>query len=100
MHGSSFIGVRAPFTPSQWMELEQQALIYKYITANVPVPSYLLIPIRKAFESAGFSAFSGGFLRPGTGNFPLFVSMDLVQRRICNSFFVSFWLMGLVFVCL
>ncbi|KGN62426.1 growth-regulating factor 1 isoform X2 [Cucumis sativus] len=70
MHGSSFIGVRAPFTPSQWMELEQQALIYKYITANVPVPSYLLIPIRKAFESAGFSAFSGGFLRPvGWGSF-------------------------------
>lgn len=69
MHGGAFIGVRAPFTPSQWMELEQQALIYKYITANVPVPSNLLIPIRKALESAGFSAFSGGFLRPTAGKF-------------------------------
>ncbi|KAG7029290.1 Growth-regulating factor 6, partial [Cucurbita argyrosperma subsp. argyrosperma] len=65
MNGSGFIGVRAPFTPSQWMELEHQALIYKYITANVPVPSNLLIPIRKALESAGFSAYSAGFLRPG-----------------------------------
>ncbi|KZV54520.1 Growth-regulating factor 1 [Dorcoceras hygrometricum] len=52
-------GVRSPFTPSQWMELEHQALIYKYILANVPIPSYLLNPIRKALESAGFSAFSG-----------------------------------------
>ncbi|KAL3634101.1 hypothetical protein CASFOL_021155 [Castilleja foliolosa] len=52
-------GVRGPFTPSQWMELEHQALIYKYITANVPIPSYLLNPIRKAFESVGFSSFPG-----------------------------------------
>ncbi|KAL6504304.1 hypothetical protein OROGR_026227 [Orobanche gracilis] len=50
-------GVRRPFTPSQWMELEHQALIYKYITADVPIPSYLLTPIRKAFESAGFPTF-------------------------------------------
>ncbi|OAY23074.1 growth-regulating factor 1 [Manihot esculenta] len=65
---------RGPFTPSQWMELEHQALIYKYITANVPIPSNLLIPIRKALDSAGFSSFSGGLLRPNTlswGNFHL-----------------------------
>ncbi|KAA8518785.1 hypothetical protein F0562_016441 [Nyssa sinensis] len=31
MHGV-LAGVRGPFTPSQWMELEHQALIYKYIT--------------------------------------------------------------------
>ncbi|KAL0432601.1 UNVERIFIED_CONTAM: Growth-regulating factor 6 [Sesamum latifolium] len=51
-------GFRGPFTPSQWMELEHQALIYKYITANVPIPSYILNPIRKAFDSA-VSTFSG-----------------------------------------
>ncbi|KAL8494605.1 hypothetical protein ACS0TY_025442 [Phlomoides rotata] len=51
-------GVRGPFSQSQWMELEHQALIYKYITANVPIPSYLLNPIRKALESSGFSCFS------------------------------------------
>ncbi|XP_042008508.1 growth-regulating factor 1-like isoform X1 [Salvia splendens] len=54
--GSMQHGVRGPFTPSQWMELEHQALIYKYITANVPIPSYLLNPIRKAFEVVGFSS--------------------------------------------
>ncbi|XP_041018612.1 growth-regulating factor 6-like isoform X2 [Juglans microcarpa x Juglans regia] len=59
-------GSRGPFTPSQWMELEHQALIYKYITANMPVPSNLLIPIRKALDSAGFSSFPGGLLRANT----------------------------------
>ncbi|KAM7518438.1 hypothetical protein LguiB_017400 [Lonicera macranthoides] len=73
MHGV-LTGVRGPFTPSQWMELEHQALIYKYITANAPIPSNLLIPIRKALESAGLSAFSGGYLRHnalGWGGYPL-----------------------------
>ncbi|KAM7278588.1 hypothetical protein ACFE04_005722 [Oxalis oulophora] len=73
MHGY-FPGARGPFTPSQWMELEHQALIYKYITANVPIPSNLLIPIRKALDSAGFSSFTGGLLRPsnvGWGGFHL-----------------------------
>ncbi|KAL9229853.1 hypothetical protein vseg_005275 [Gypsophila vaccaria] len=57
MHGS-FTGIRGPFTPAQWIELEHQAMIYKYLTANVPVPSNLLIPIRKAIQSAGFPGFS------------------------------------------
>ncbi|KAF3957137.1 hypothetical protein ACB098_12G070800 [Castanea mollissima] len=70
LNGTSMNGVlagaRGPFTPSQWMELEHQALIYKYLTANIPVPSNLLIPIRKALDSAGFSSFPGGLLRPNT----------------------------------
>ncbi|XP_061351492.1 growth-regulating factor 1-like [Gastrolobium bilobum] len=73
MHGVN-TGARGPFTPSQWMELEHQALIYKYISANVPVPSHLLIPIRKALDSAGFCNFSTGLLRPnalGWGGFHL-----------------------------
>ncbi|MBA0775339.1 hypothetical protein Gotri_010492 [Gossypium trilobum] len=65
MHGV-LAGGRGPFTPSQWMELEHQALIYKYITSNVPIPSNLLIPIRKSLDSANFSLFSGGLLRPNT----------------------------------
>ncbi|KAE8727884.1 Growth-regulating factor 7 [Hibiscus syriacus] len=65
MHGV-LTGARGPFTPSQWMELEHQALIYKYITYNVPIPSNLLIPIRKSLDSANFSIFSGGLLRPNT----------------------------------
>ncbi|MBA0710889.1 hypothetical protein Golax_010144, partial [Gossypium laxum] len=68
-HTGGFNGANmngGPFTSSQWMELEHQALIYKYMTANVPIPSTLLIPIRKALDSAGFSSFSGGLLRPNT----------------------------------
>ncbi|XP_051150581.1 growth-regulating factor 1-like isoform X2 [Andrographis paniculata] len=60
-NGGNMVSVfRGPFTPSQWMELEHQALIYKYITANVPIPNHLLNPIRKAFESAaaGFPPFA------------------------------------------
>ncbi|KAI8550118.1 hypothetical protein RHMOL_Rhmol06G0079600 [Rhododendron molle] len=59
-------GLRSPFTPSQWMELEHQALIYKYITANASIPSNLLIPIRRALESAGVYGFSSGALRSST----------------------------------
>ena len=59
MHGS-FTGIRGPFTPAQWIELEHQAMIYKYLTANIPVPANLLIPIRKALSSSGFPGFSIG----------------------------------------
>ncbi|XP_068655211.1 growth-regulating factor 6-like [Aristolochia californica] len=67
-------GVRGPFTPSQWIELEHQALIYKYLNANVPIPSNLLIPIRRSLNPSGFSAFPPGSLRPnslGWGSFHL-----------------------------
>ncbi|WJX16002.1 hypothetical protein P8452_06087 [Trifolium repens] len=73
MHGG-LSGVRGPFTPSQWMELEHQALIYKYITANVAVPHHLLIPIKKALDSAGLSSYSTALLRSnalGWGGFHL-----------------------------
>ncbi|GMH25200.1 hypothetical protein Nepgr_027043 [Nepenthes gracilis] len=53
----SFTGIRGPFTPAQWIELEHQALIFKYLAANVPVPASLLIPIGKALISSGFLGF-------------------------------------------
>lgn len=59
MHGT-LTGARGPFTPSQWFELEQQALIYKYINANVPVPAELIIPIRRSLASSGLSVLSSG----------------------------------------
>ncbi|KAJ0240835.1 Growth-regulating factor 2 [Hirschfeldia incana] len=60
---------KGPFTLTQWAELEQQALIYKYITANVPVPSSLLISLQKSFypygslppTSFGWGSFHLGF---------------------------------------
>ncbi|XAR48441.1 hypothetical protein NMG60_11031263 [Bertholletia excelsa] len=68
----AFTAVRGPFTPSQWMELEHQALIYKYLTANVPVPINLLLPIRKALDSAGLSGFAGGAFGPSTWSWGAF----------------------------
>ena len=72
MHGP-FTGVRGPFTPSQWIELEHQALIYKYITANVPVPSNLLIPLKKSLYSYGLTSSSAGSLPPNSCKFLLFL---------------------------
>lgn len=43
---------RTVFTAAQWAELEQQALIYKYLMAGVPVPPDLLRP---APHAAAFS---------------------------------------------
>ncbi|XP_078435675.1 growth-regulating factor 7-like [Wolffia australiana] len=42
-----FHGAMGPFTPAQWHELEQQALIYQYLDANIPVPADLLVPIKR-----------------------------------------------------
>lgn len=69
MHGV-FSGSRGPFTPSQWMELEQQALIFKCLANNTPIPPHLLFPIRKAYDSVDFSGFSGGYFRPNALGWP------------------------------
>nr|GEV49662.1 growth-regulating factor 1-like [Tanacetum cinerariifolium] len=50
---------KGPFTPSQWMELEHQALIYKHFVANVPVPAHLLNPLRNSLNT---------FLFPGSSS--------------------------------
>ncbi|KAG6490361.1 growth-regulating factor 6-like [Zingiber officinale] len=52
--------VKGPFTPSQWLELEHQALVYKYIVAKVPIPPNLLAPIQRSLVSSGISRFSAG----------------------------------------
>ncbi|KAE8700073.1 Growth-regulating factor 1, putative isoform 2 [Hibiscus syriacus] len=48
MH-EGFNGFRGPLTPTQLTELQHQALIYKYITCNVAVPSNLIIPLKNPF---------------------------------------------------
>ncbi|CAL5366645.1 unnamed protein product [Camellia sinensis] len=68
------LGTRGPFTPSQWIELEHQALIYKYIMANVPVPSNLLFALKKSLDPYGLSGLSSGSYAPnsfGRGSFHL-----------------------------
>ncbi|XP_042463374.1 growth-regulating factor 6-like isoform X1 [Zingiber officinale] len=52
--------VRRPFTPSQWLELEHQVLVYKYIDARVPIPPSLLTPISRSLSSSAFPHFSPG----------------------------------------
>ncbi|KAH9329536.1 hypothetical protein KI387_001644, partial [Taxus chinensis] len=54
--------VRPPFSPSQWRELEQQALIFKYMMAGVPVPADLLLSIRKSLLP--FAALAGSHHHP------------------------------------
>lgn len=59
---SPFTRCREPFTPSQWLDLELQALIYKYIVANVPVPSHLLFQIRKSLNPFLYAgSFTGSY---------------------------------------
>lgn len=43
-----------PFTAAQWMELERQAMIYKYMVASVPIPYELLLPIIQNLPSCKF----------------------------------------------
>lgn len=69
-----FTRCREPFTPSQWLDLELQALIYKYIVANVPVPSHLLFQIRKSLNPFLYAGSLAGSYAPksfGWGTFHL-----------------------------
>lgn len=65
------------FTSSQWRELEIQVMIYKYLLASLPVPSYLLSSmsmcmtlfpsvdyglLRRKHDSFTFNAFLTSFL--------------------------------------
>ncbi|XP_010501463.1 PREDICTED: growth-regulating factor 5-like [Camelina sativa] len=53
LSGSSGRTIERPlFTPTQWQELEHQALIYKYMVSGVPVPPELIFSIRKSLDSA------------------------------------------------
>ncbi|KAH7656675.1 Growth-regulating factor protein [Dioscorea alata] len=46
---SSSCSNRYPFTATQWQELEHQALIFKYMASGIPIPSDLILPIRRSF---------------------------------------------------
>ncbi|CAA0814223.1 Growth-regulating factor 5 [Striga hermonthica] len=65
--------IRYPFTATQRQELEQQALVFKYMVSGMPVPPDLLFTIRRSFHSSlssklllpnfGWNSFSVGFGR-------------------------------------
>ncbi|KVI05847.1 Glutamine-Leucine-Glutamine, QLQ [Cynara cardunculus var. scolymus] len=46
------------FTAAQWEELEQQALIYKYMVSGVPVPTDLILSVRRSLYNSSFSSSS------------------------------------------
>ncbi|MED6156116.1 hypothetical protein PIB30_011576 [Stylosanthes scabra] len=48
--GSSRSSSRFPFTPSQWQELEHQALIYKYMASGISIPPDLLFSIKRGYH--------------------------------------------------
>ncbi|KAL6523635.1 hypothetical protein OROGR_017238 [Orobanche gracilis] len=48
---------RTPFTVSQWQELEQQALVFKYMVSGIPVPPDLLFTITRSFDISSSSPF-------------------------------------------
>ncbi|KAE8696230.1 Growth-regulating factor 1, putative isoform 2 [Hibiscus syriacus] len=56
---------RGPLTPTQLTELQHQALIYKYITCNVAVPSNLII-LSESLYRYGFASSSAGSLPPNS----------------------------------
>ncbi|CAL9121650.1 unnamed protein product [Musa textilis] len=64
--------VRGPFTPTQWLELERQALIYKYIVANVAIPPSLFIPFRTSLSTFGFSSLPDGSFGSSTFGWGLY----------------------------
>jgi hypothetical protein len=74
--------VRAPFTPSQWIELEHQALIYKYLAANSPIPHSLLIPIRRSLAASPYppSYFGTSTCKPRKSGEP---SAKAKRPRVC-----------------
>ncbi|KAJ4885425.1 Growth-regulating factor 6 [Raphanus sativus] len=65
------MATRIPFTESQWEELENQALVFKYLAANVPVPPHLLFLIRRPFlfssSASSSSSSSSNFFSPHFG---------------------------------
>ncbi|XP_027192248.1 growth-regulating factor 5-like isoform X2 [Cicer arietinum] len=65
---------RSPFTPNQWQELEQQALVFKYMVTGTPIPSDLIFSIKRSLDTSissrifphhpiGWGCFEMGFGR-------------------------------------
>ncbi|KAG2660875.1 hypothetical protein PVAP13_1KG465300 [Panicum virgatum] len=75
--GARWAARPVPFTPAQYEELEQQALIYKYLVAGVAVPPDLVVPIRRGLDAfatrfyghptLGYGSYFGKKLDPEPG---------------------------------
>ncbi|KAL5171411.1 Growth-regulating factor 5 [Glycine soja] len=65
---------RSPFTQTQWQELEQQALVFKYMVTGTPIPPDLIYSIKRSLDTSissrlfphhpiGWGCFEMGFGR-------------------------------------
>ncbi|RDX90871.1 Growth-regulating factor 5 [Mucuna pruriens] len=74
MSASASARNRSPFTPTQWQELEQQALVFKYMVTGTPIPPDLIFSIKRSLDSSissrlfphhpiGWGCFEMGFGR-------------------------------------
>ncbi|KAL4356140.1 hypothetical protein AHAS_Ahas09G0056900 [Arachis hypogaea] len=52
LSGSARNSSRSPFTPNQWQELEQQALVFKYMVTGTPIPPDLIFSIKRSLDSS------------------------------------------------
>ena len=43
---------RSLFTPNQWQELEQQALVFKYMVTGTPIPPDLIYSIKRSLDTS------------------------------------------------
>ncbi|KAL2336448.1 hypothetical protein Fmac_010894 [Flemingia macrophylla] len=74
MSASASARNRSLFTPTQWQELEQQALVFKYMVTGTPIPPDLIYSIKRSLDSSissrlfphhpiGWGCFEMGFGR-------------------------------------
>lgn len=74
------------FTASQWAELQHQALVYKYIQANVTVPSGLLLGLRRSVSPYIFSG-----LHSGSHSYTPNSCENTHIQRVFNSQYILVW---------
>ncbi|KAK4269074.1 hypothetical protein QN277_022279 [Acacia crassicarpa] len=54
---------RSPFTAIQWQELEQQALVFKYLVSGSPIPPDLIFSVKRSLDSSLSSSSSSSSSR-------------------------------------
>ena len=82
-----------PFTPAQYQELEQQALISKYLVAGVPVPPDLVVPIRRGLDSLA-TRFYGQPTRTYGISLPLLSAPCQTPSPSCTASGPGAWLLA------
>lgn len=75
---------RSPFTPTQWQELEQQALVFKYMVTGTPIPPDLIFSIKRSLDT---SVTPRLFPHHPSKSF-LFLILTIFSKLMIISFFI------------